>query len=492
MTRSRTTLGYVLLSTIVIASCSSGAGPSRAPAQSTDRPGPAREQITAGGEAAMLGSLSEKPTDHRRLASRITALIRENSLRSARTTIAHNVDAARAIVLQTIPSDLDAPSDQFTAATLDALADIPSKQWLATLAWRSSNTPSASAFERERSRLLTLIHEGHFDQAARIDLIALITPDAPPPLRSEADRLNALPLLVTGQNQIAASILADAFARAESDDPITAPTLGLLATEAALRADLAPSALDLWLRTVHAATRNARLDILEPVLWQRIAEIRPQSAQWPESTRTLLINVSGLEDSDDTALNATIANWLFIQDAYPAALVAFKQAETTATSESSRLQLRIHQARCLIAMDQEPAAASVLAALATSDIPDIAGQARAILALQQIDIGRGQEAMSLLTSAASLVEGTEHAPAVAADLGLLCLTLGQNDRGIALLLEAAEEFKTSQRWDDWLQVQRNLAIFFEDSGDNARLQQVRQEIRLFEQSPQSSPDRGAM
>lgn len=488
MTTPRTTLACVLLSAVAFAACSSGAGPSRAPAQSSDRPGPAREQISAGGQAAVLGSLSEKPTDHRRLAARINALIRENQFRSARTTIAHNAEAARALVLQTIPDDLDSNSAQFTAATLDGFAGLQSKHWLSTLAWRSANTPSAAAFERERGRLLTLIQDGRFDQAARIDLTALIPADAPPPLRSETDRLQALPRLIMGQNQDAATILADAFSRAESDDPITAPTLGLLATEAAIRADTFTDATDLWFRSVHAATRNALRDILEPQLWQRLAEIKPRSAQWPDPTRALFINISRINDSDETIFNTSVGKWLFTQDAYPAALVAFKQAETTATSEISRLQLRIHQARCLIAMDQEPAAASVLAALATSDTPEIAGQARAILALQQIDIGRGQEAMTLLTSAASLVQGTEHAPKVAADLGLLCLTLGQNDRGIALLREAADDFQASQRWEDWLRVQRNLAIFFEDSGDNENLRQVRRAIQLFEQTPSTPGD----
>lgn len=490
MIRRKPATAGMLLTAALLAACSSSPGVNRATTTTrADTPGPAQENIAAGGEAAVLGSASTRAENPGVFSSRLAALLRQQRYRSAIMLTARHPDAARKLILQSPPRELDDPAIRFTASALDHLAAIEGSQaWRDTHRWLVERSPQSDRFHRDRAQLLELIQNGEFDRAATIDITALLPPDAPIPLRSEAARLRAIPLILTDQDQPAASLLTTTFNAARINDPISAPTLGLLATEANLRAGDTSTAIELWTTAVSALAENAERDIIEPAVWQRLADIKPPAAAWPSDAQPILTHHSGIDADFEVMLHASIGIGLMQQENHPPALVELKRAETLASTSLIRQQLRINQARCLIAMDQEPAAASVLSSLSTSQHNVIAGQARAILALQQLRLGRGKEALALLQSAASLVEGTKYAPDVAADLGLVSLTLDQTDRGISLLEQAASNFERLNRWEDWLRVQQNLAIFYTETGDSQALRRIQTRIAEFEQT---SPSRAS-
>ncbi|TVQ77836.1 MAG: hypothetical protein EA380_06875 [Phycisphaeraceae bacterium] len=464
----------------ILCACTNGTQSGRN-ASAPDRPGPARETIATGGDAVLLGSLSGQGLTAQQLATRLASLLREQRYFSALTLIAQHPETARLLILRSDRQALASPAIRFAAAALDHLTQTGSDEpWLTTILWRLADIPASHRYETEQARLQSLIQSGQFAEAVRIDLPALLPLDAPAPLCSEAVRLRALALLMTAQNDGAADLLSGAFESARARDPLTAPTLGLLASEAAQRAGRLSRAQQLWLAAVEAATHSASLGMVEPGLWQRLWDVQPEETEWPADAVRLFADVSSIQDRPEATHPAAVGTWLMQQDAHARALVILKQAETSARSAPARELLRLRQARCLIAMDQAAAATAILTQLSTSERPGISGQARAVLALQQLQLGRGEEAMALMTSAMTLLADTPHAPSIKADLGLICLTVGQSDRGLALLEQAKEDFSNSGAWSDWLRVQQNLAIWHEENADLPALEATRRAIAQFE------------
>lgn len=470
------------ISLCLLCACTGGTQGTRT-TSGPERPGPARETIAAGGDAVLLGSLSGQGMTPQQLATRSSSLLAEQRFRSALALVSQHPETARLLILRTDRQQLASPAIRFVAGALDHLTQTDiNGPWLATLRWRLADIPASHRYESEQARLQSLIQSGQFTEALRIDLPAILPLDAPAPLRSEAVRLRALTLLMTARNDAAADLLSGAFESARTHDPLTAPSLGLLASEAAQRAGRVSRAEDLWLSAVDAAVHSASSGMVEPGLWQRLADVRPQNTAWPTDALRLFAEVSSIEDHPDALHPSAVGTWLMQQDAHTRAIVVLKQAETSARSAQARELLRLRQARCLIAMEQTAAAIAILTQLSSSDSPVLSGQARAVLALQQLQLGRGEEAMGLMTSAMTLLADTPHESSTKADLGLICLTVGQSERGLALLEQASEDFRISGAWTDWLRTQQNLAIWHEENADLPALEAIRRAIAKFERS----------
>lgn len=471
---------FLCISLCLLCACTSGTQGTRT-TSGPERPGPARETIAAGGDAVLLGSLSGQGITQQQLATRLGSLLREQRYFSARMLVSQHPETARLLILRSDRQQLTSPAIRFAAAALDHLTQSSSDQpWLTTLRWRFADIPASHRYETEQVRLQSLIQAGQFAEALRIDLPALLPLDAPAPLRSEAVRLRSIALLMTARNDAAADLLTDAFEVARTADPLTAPSLGLLAAEAAQRAGRISRAQELWLAAVDAAIHIVSFDMVDPGLWQRLGGVQPEDTAWPTDALHLFADAVSVEDRPEALHPGAIGTWLMQQDAHARALVLLKQAETSAGSAPARELFRLRQARCLIAMDQAAAGIAILSQLSTSERPAISGQARAVLALQQLQLGRSQDAMALMTSAMTLLADTPHASSIKADLGLICLTVGQSERGLALLEQATDDFSNSGAWSDWLRVQQNLAIWHEENANIPALEATRRAIAQFE------------
>ena len=218
--------------------------------------------------------------------------------------------------------------------------------------------------------------------------------------------------------------------------------------------------------------------IADPVLWERIAALRPAHLAWPAIPGMTENGKAGL---DETQLWAQLGKWRLDRGETQSALLAFKRAEALAQDRGSREYLQLQQAKALLQLDQRASALAILAILAEDPQCTVAGPTLATLGSIKLKEGNRQHALALLQAA---VEGHPgkwaSRPEAEANLGLAYLMNGDEPKGLRCLHEAQAHFQTQHANDMLVQCLANEANYLERVNKKDQADRVRTQIQSLE------------
>jgi tetratricopeptide (TPR) repeat protein len=387
------------------------------------------------------------------------------------------------------------------AATLQFLADVHDRQtwlsaaqpgWTDLLALRSRATPEWQAFATARQQFNQLLSEGNPAAAQRLELLNLARATNHPLVMIEALRLQGTAQLLAEDPAAAATSWQEAIALAEPRSAYLATHLSLLVSDALRRSGDHVGAVNTWL----AATRRAiallepARPCLDPVLWERIAYLRPVSAAWPEEVVARWqaidplpepVHLSAAERAEACLWNCT-GRWYLDRGQHQAALVAFKRAEAATAHVATQQFLRFRQARALVLLEQAGPATAVLLPMAQDPQSSLSRPALALLGSLRLQAGQPQQGLNLLRRA---LEPDEHftwleRPQAEADYALALLMLGEESRGLAQLHHARTQFQAQGEFEALALTMLNEARYLDQLQRSREAQALRSQLTELE------------
>lgn len=334
------------------------------------------------------------------------------------------------------------------ARAYDALFVVsPASGWSDVLAKLAGGTDGVSAAFDACQRARSLIEQGRPAMGARLvtDQVAL-----PPLLRAEFARLRGVAMLLDSRPAEAAATWRIAIEYAQADRCLRAE-LEMLSARALRRAGQPAEAARTWVAAAKSATA-----LHDPILWERLADLRPANADWPTETEAAvadLVRPPATQPAevafDPAAVWLRIGQFRLERGETTAALLGLARAEAEAGDRSVYLagHARIGQSRALLLLGQRAPAAAILTTLARSPEPTIACEALGILGACAVEQGRTDEGLALLSQAVRNPQSARwpNYALAQADLGLACLTAGRQDEGLSLLHAAQTDFEQTGR-----------------------------------------------
>lgn len=329
--------------------------------------------------------------------------------------------------------------------------------------------------------------------------IAATPPEAPAALlQIDALRLQGIGLLLAERPSEAVRAFQTAWQLAVSTSPYQAANVGLLLSDAQRRAGDSAAADRTWQEAASLAGNLslAATPVAEPILWERIAYLRPAHVAWPLPIRQQLTErlvrqglgvpppqasppASGAAvGGDEAVLWANIGQWRLARDEPQAALVALKRAESLTADPGFAGVLQLDQAKALIRLGQTPAATAMLVSLASKPDARLAHPAMAMLGTAKLQQGGVQQGFNLLRRAVEsdrTLVWPQRAEAEA-DLGLACLLAGDEAAGAHWLHEAQRSFEAAGQFDALVQCLENEAAFLERAKRNDAARAIRARV----------------
>ncbi|MCY2928343.1 MAG: hypothetical protein NTV86_02395 [Planctomycetota bacterium] len=346
---------------------------------------------------------------------------------------------------------------QAIAAAYDRLfvASNATGGWQRTLAELASRPAAGQAAADVRARAKGLIEQGRFAMAARE--AAGIAADAPLFLRAEAARLMGIALLLDNQPARAAAAWRQARLLAATDACVVAE-LDLLTADALRRTGWASESVATWSQAARGGTR-----VKDPILWERIAELKPSGTAWPTEVQAW----GPATQFDEGIVWRQIGQWRLERAETTAALLALTRAEAQSRSARTAGLARIAQAQTLLAMNQDAPAMAILNTLVSSPEPSVACGALAVLGVVNIRQGHAPEGRAMLQKAIDTPAGSRWPgfSRAQADLALALLTDGKEVEGLSLLHQAQDAFRREGRLSDLSQCLSNEAAYLRKAGN---------------------------
>jgi hypothetical protein len=270
--------------------------------------------------------------------------------------------------------------------------------------------------------------------------------------------------------------------------------LDLLISDAQRRAGQNAEAAFAWTGAARSAAR-----LRDPILWERLVELRPADAVWPGEVQTDIqhqvttqpeqaaTEAAGAGGFDQGFVWRQIAEWRLERNETTAALLAFSRAETESQSAWLKGEARIGQARTLLAMNQDAPAMAILNAQAQSPEPSVSCHALAVLGVATFQKGRTDDGIALLVRAVVNPDGIRWSgySQAQADLALAYLTVGEEDQGLRLLHEAQDAFAREGRIADLSQCLVNEVAYLKKPGAKSpdRARAILRRIEQLDASP---------
>jgi tetratricopeptide (TPR) repeat protein len=274
--------------------------------------------------------------------------------------------------------------------------------------------------------------------------------------------------------------------------PYHAIRMNLFLAEAQRHLKQTQAAAQTW---QHAATEAAFLSrrVQVPNLLEQIAGDRPVPTVWPaEVANALSANLPAcLRDlTKDANFTPEAFVWLTIGKArlaraeVPEALTAFKRADSHGAFPVWDDFLALHQAKALLALQQTPAATSVLTPLVGKEpASPWRAPALALLGAGKLQDGHTQQALAFLCEAVKPANAdyTWRADAEA-NLGLVYLITGNETEGLHALHDAQAHFLATRDIGGAVQCLENEAAYLQQTGKADTERQVRLHIQECESS----------
>ncbi len=269
--------------------------------------------------------------------------------------------------------------------------------------------------------------------------------------------------------------------------PFHALQANLLLAEAQRRLGQLPAAARTWQQTALLAARWATR-WPAPALWEQLAAQRPVNTPWPTEAGVALAALLPArlrELPADAKFTPEALVWFAVGNARlqrseaSAALSAFKRADSHGLFPPWDDFLSLYQARALLALEQAPAAVSLLTAVA--DRPNDLGwrlPALALLGSGKLHEGQTQQALVFLQQAVE--KSTADFPYRAeaeADLGLAYLTVAKEAEGLYHLRAAQQRFQQEDQLALLLTSLENEVSYFDHAGRTDEGRPVQARIR---------------
>ncbi len=364
--------------------------------------------------------------------------------------------------------------------------------WTQVISLRTSEPKRFEKFDQLRAQWISLIAEGAVDRALKLDLPTVATQTGQPLLEVDARQLQATALVLAEKPGEAIAAWEQALAAATQVSSHQSAYIQLLLSDAQRRHGDHAAAVAGWIK---AANTSAQLlsfgPVLDPVLWERLAFLRPVQVQWPgpvvQTLRacdsTLGVQADG-PGAPETCLWNAVGSWYLDRGHHQAALLSFKRAEGMATMAGAQAYLRFRQARCLALLDQVGAATAVLVTIASDKQSPMMRPAMGMLGSLRLQSGSLPQGLNLLRKS---VEGADTVdwpdrPQAEADLGLAYLMVGDETQGFKWLHQAQKRFEARGDFESLTLALENEAGFFTQAKKNSEATALRERIAQLETS----------
>jgi len=491
----------MLLIAVLAAGCSGLLIDSRRDGREPPAPAatPPRPRVRVGGDGFALGDIEQSSLTPQQYVERTEELVRAGRLAAAARWVQRYPDLAQTVLTEAAASRVSLPALHLIAQTHDeqVVRGRLEAGWNALVADRERDPQAYAEFAQRRSRFLALLQNGQAREALELDVLAAVPAASPPVLRIDALRLQGLGLILDERPREAAEAFQAARQTAGTAFPYASANLALLHSDALRRAGDGLGADQVWQEVAFLAadlTVSSR-PLAEPILWERIAYLRPAPSPWPEHVLRQLeaacarsgltfpsrdAPLTGLRPAggEEAVLWANIGLWRLQRDEPQAALVALKRAESQTPDPLASGRLQLLQARALLRLGQTSAATAVLVQLASGADPRLARPAQAVLGTARLTQGGTQQGVQLLRQAVEAdpsLPWPERAEAEA-DLGLAHLLVGDEAAGLHWLHRAQDAFEAAAQYDALHQSLANELAYLERTGKKEQAQQARQRL----------------
>ncbi len=443
----------------------------------TDAERPSRNaEVRVDGEGLELGESSGAGLSRAALLDRCETLLRAERRTSAALFAGRRPDLVLSALRAGLATEARRPSLAWLAELRDR--ELPRPGWAPALAQVSASADAYADFAALRHAHWQHLTRGQFVEAAELALRAALPGLAPAPLAADALQLEGEARLLAGSPEEAAACFAEAAGFA-AFDPRWRAGLLLLEGESRRRTGAQPAAASLWREAARAAAELLTAETLrDPILWERIAYLKPFAEPWPEAVGDAL--AASLARSDplcsfpdrkqadargevarDALLWSVIGHARLARAETQAALLAFARAEAGARRAPSRAALRLAQARALAQLGQREAASAILTPLLADEEAEIFRPALACLGVLELQQQRTARGLTLLERACVGAEPWPGRARAEADLGLACLLAGREDEGLERLSAAEAGFAAAGATGQLLRSLENRLAYLE-------------------------------
>lgn len=457
----------------------------------TTEPARGPVKVKSDGACLQLGELQQSAMTAAALGGKVSEHLAAGRAETARRLVQRFPDASEEAVLGCEPSQANTPTVRFIAAALDADTNAGWQAHLNALAG------PAKGYAAKRADAIRHLREGDFSKTTSANLPAAAPPG---PALVEAHRLHGQALLLAEKPKDAAAAFG-AGARAAKHDPVRASACVLMCGEAQRRAGQAAEAKTSWAHAVEYAAAGVRPNGtgFDPVFWERAAYLKPVDANWPEP---VVLALSGFA-RDRVVLpppKGTVTPEMWVWAAIGqgrldrgechAALSAFKRAETMTTDPGARDGFGVAQARALLMLNQTQAASALLVAAGGRTNGRYAPAATAMIGAMKLSEGAAEPAHKLLSQALTAPGEWPGRAEAEADLGLACLSTGDETTGLRWLAAARVKFQAAGEIELLGQSWQNEARYWDSAGRAAQATAAREAARAVEATrtnPTSGP-----
>jgi len=473
-----------------------------------DGPTTGPRQVRLGGDGLVLGEADGPALSAGQLVDEVTLLLDEEKPVSAVRLVQRYPDVAWELLRTTPAREARSETLQFIAAAHDRQCTRggPSSGWAALLADRAAHPDRYASYDGRRRRFLDQLQNGRVKEALAEDM-ASVPRDAPGKLLAiDGLYLTGLALLVDERPPEAAVALDRASRLARVEHPYQAVRLLLLLSEAQRRSGDGPGALACWQSAAERATELALADppVADPILWERIAYLRPVDADWSAAQQGLgrvagSLGMSGaghgqvLPASTAAAQRAGLAHgemlvwtcighWRLGRGKPQSALVALKRAEASAGDPHHVARLRLAQAQALLALDQPTAARAMLVPMAAEREASVSRAAMAMLGALLLREGSTTQGYNLLRRAVEEDRGLDwpERPQAEADLGLAYLLLGDEQSGLRWLHTAQQKLEAAGDYEQLAQSLENELEYLAQQKRKREAEALRERLESLE------------
>ena len=494
-----------LLSTLLVAGCV----PVQTVSTPADRPSvsPDAKKVLPGSACLELGETEKPAVTREDFVRKVNELLTGERFNQARILICRYPDVALEALRNATNEQARDGAMQFIAQVHDhqcnpspqpspsgrggATAQSSAQGWQAFLQDRAANPSRYAAYAAVRQQFLDLMRSGKVRDALALHL----TKDARTPLLAiDAHRLLGEALLLDDKASDAVAAFATALKQAQTDHPYQAAQIMLLLGEAQRRAGKNAEGTGAWQQAVLLAAKllTRPVPVIDPILWERAAYLRPVQCAWPEpvikqltppgNNASLPGQPAAMNGLGEAWLWAHIGQWRLDRNEAQAALVALKRAESLSLDQRFQEQIQLSQARAMAQLQQPATAMAILVRLAGKSDSPCASPALAMLGALKLRDGNSQQALVLLKKAVEQSPSTtwQGRGEAEADLALAYLMSGDEDNGLRWLHSGQQKFEAAHDHEMLLQSLENEANYLDHIKKPEDAGRIRERMKVLE------------
>jgi tetratricopeptide (TPR) repeat protein len=514
--RHATAWAVVLLAACVLGGCSGvlwkrsatkadAAAKADPSAKKTPAP-PAGTQVRVGGDGFALGDVEQPACSSQQFVDRVAELLRNKRPAEAAQWVQRYPDVALGVLrepgsVHTEPNVLQVVAQAHDQQCAHCNADAG---WTAVIADRTAHPERHSDYDVRRQQFMGHLQNGRLKEALALGLSNVPAGVPGPLLAIDAHRLTGIALVLDNRPAEAVAAFQQALQLAGQAHPYQAANVLLLVSDAHRRAGNPAAAEGAWVETARLASElaGAPQPAIDPILWERVAYLRPVNCPWPSAVRQRLVDLNvgfgvlaetrgavqpvSMTNSvaDEGPLWTSIGHWRLAREEPQAALVALKRAETLSGSSYVAGRLQMGQSKALVRLGQHSAATAMLISLAGSSDMRISRPAMAMLGTMKLKQGSTQQGFNLLRRAVEEDQAAmwpDRADAEA-DLGLAYLLMGDEAAGLRWLHTAQQGFEIARQHEQLVQCLENEAAYLEQAKKRDLAAAVRRRLESLQGS----------